>query len=78
MPYRAQWTPLGGKRVSAESPCEYTLLVLIGGADAAWFRHDPRYGRDALNADKWIPITPPIRNDDQMSNIPPLQEEDAA
>ena len=76
MPYRAQWTPPGGKRVSAESECQYTLLG-ITGRDAAWFRHDPRYGKDALNADKWIPIPPPIRNEDQMST-PPLEDEDAA
>ena len=76
MPYRAQWTNDHGQRVSAESECQDTLLG-ITGRDAAWFRHDPRYGKDALNADKWIPIPPPIRNEDQMS-IPPLEDEDAA
>ena len=55
MPYRAQWTGKRGKRLSLESVCPASILDNAGD-DAAYFRHDPRFGRDALNSDKWLSV----------------------
>ena len=55
MPYRAQWTDELGSRVSLESLNPASILSKAGD-DAAYFRHDPRFGRDALNSDKWLSV----------------------
>ena len=55
MPYRAQWTDELGSRVSLESLNPASVLNKAGD-DAAYFRHDPRFGRDALNSKEWLSV----------------------